>query len=424
MKETKTQIKALRGTKDLLPEEAKLWTILEENTRKTFACFGFSEIRTPIIEESSLFVRSIGQGTDIVEKQMFTFLDRGERSITLRPEATASVVRAYLENRLDNEVGFAKLFYIGPMFRAERPQAGRLRQFQQIGVEAIGSHNPHLDAEIIVLLGAILDSFNIIGYKIKLNSLGCAKDKKELSAGLRKSLEGKIDDFCADCKVRYEKNALRILDCKNEKCKNAIQKIFRGTETYLCPECKMHFDSVKSTLDALRIDYQVDPYLVRGLDYYTKTTFEVTHQKLGAQDAIAAGGRYDNLVSDLGGPEKGACGFAIGMERTAMAIHDTPKLGRGINIYIATIGDEAYNLGFRLVMDLRKSGISADIDYEGKSLKAQMRAADKIGAGLVALIGEDEMKNHSITVRDMRTKEQLAVPERSFISEIERMLAK
>jgi len=424
VKEIKTQIQALRGTKDLLPEEARLWAALEEKARKVFACFGFGEIRTPIIEESSLFVRSLGQGTDIVEKQMFTFLDRGERSITLRPEATASVVRAYLENGLDNKVGFTKLFYIGPMFRAERPQAGRLREFHQIGVEAIGSYNPNLDAEVIALLSAVLDSFNIVGYKIKLNSLGCAKDRNNLSAGLHKSFEGKIDDFCDDCKIRYDKNVLRILDCKEEKCKNAILKIFRGTEDYLCPECKTHFDSVKSALDILKIDYQIEPYLVRGLDYYTKTTFEVTHHKLGAQDAIAAGGRYDNLVSDLGGPEKGACGFAIGLERTAMAIHDIPTGKGGIDLFTATIGDEAYKLGFRLVMELRKAGISADIDYEGRSLKAQMRAADKIGARLAALIGEDEIKNHSITVRNMRTKEQSNIPEGSFVSEIERMLAK
>jgi histidyl-tRNA synthetase len=424
MKDIKTQIHALRGTEDLLPEEARLWTILEDRARKVFACFGFSEMRTPIMEESSLFVRSIGQGTDIVEKQMFTFLDRGERSITLRPEETAPVVRAYLENGLDNKIGFAKLFYIGPMFRAERPQAGRLRQFHQIGVEAIGSYSPHLDAEVIALLSAILDSFNITGYKIKLNSLGCAKDKNNLSAGLHKSLEGKINDFCDDCKVRYNKNVLRVLDCKEEKCKNAIRKIFQGTEVYLCPECKAHFDSVRTALNTLKVDYQAEPYLVRGLDYYTRTTFEVTHHELGAQDAIAAGGRYDNLVSDLGGPEKGACGFAIGMERTVMAIRDMPAAKEEIGVFIATIGDEAYRFGFRMAMELRKAGISADIDYEGRSLKAQMRAADKIGARLTALIGADEIKNHSITIRDMRTKEQFNIPEHGFIPEIERILAK
>ncbi len=424
MEKIKTQIHALRGTKDLLPEEARLWTILEGRARKVFTCFGFSEIRTPIIEESSLFVRSIGQGTDIVEKQMFTFLDRGERSITLRPEETASVVRAYLENGLDNKIGFAKLFYIGPMFRAERPQAGRLRQFHQIGVEAIGSYDPHLDAEVIALLSAVLGSFNVKGYKIKLNSLGCANDKNNISAGLRKSLEGKINDFCDDCKIRYNKNVLRVLDCKEEKCKNAVRNIFQGTEAYLCPECKAHFGSVRAALDILKVDYQAEPHLVRGLDYYTRTTFEVTHNELGAQDAIAAGGRYDNLVSELGGPAKGACGFAIGMERTAMAIRDMPAVKDEMGIFIATIGDEAYGLGFKLAMELRKAGISADIDYEGRSLKAQMRAADRTGARLAALIGEDEIKNHSITVRNMSTKEQFNIPEQGFISEIERMLAK
>lgn len=414
----------MRGTKDLLPEEAGSWTILEDRARKIFTCFGFSEIRTPIIEESSLFVRSIGQGTDIVEKQMFTFLDRGERSITLRPEETASVVRAYLENGLDNKIGFAKLFYIGPMFRAERPQAGRLRQFHQIGVEAIGSYDPRLDAEVIALLSAILDSFNVTGYKIKLNSLGCANDKHNISDGLRKSLEEKINDLCDDCKARYNKNVLRTLDCKEEKCKNAIREIFHGTEAYLCPECKAHFGSVRAALDTLKVDYHAEPHLVRGLDYYTRTTFEVTHHELGAQDAIAAGGRYDNLVSELGGPEKGACGFAIGMERTTMAIRDMPAVKDEMDIFIATIGDEACGIGFKLIMELRKAGISADIDYEGRSLKAQMRAADRTGARLAALIGEDEIKNHSITVRNMRTKEQFNIPEHGFISEIERMLAK
>lgn len=424
MKENKTQIKALRGTKDLLPSEAKLWSNLEEKARRVFALFGYGELRTPVIEESALFVRSIGEGTDIVEKQMYTFLDRGERSITLRPEATASAVRAYLEHGMHNEGGLVKLFYIGPMFRAERPQAGRARQFHQIGVEAIGSYIPYLDAEIIALLCAILDAFGMSGYNIKLNSLGCEKDKKALSAGLRKSLEKHLDSLCEDCKLRYEKNALRILDCKEESCRNIIHKSFGGTNKYLCQECLAHFEAVKSTLNSLKINYQIEPYLVRGLDYYTKTSFEVTHQKLGAQDAIAAGGRYDNLVSDLGGPDKGACGFALGMERTITALHQSPKTEGRIDVFLATIGEEAYKLGFKLAMDLRGSGISAEIDYEGKSLKAQMRAADKIGAQLVAIIGDDEIKNRSVTVRNMRTKEQLALPENDFVNHIERLLSK
>ena len=414
----------MRGTKDLLPKEARLWTILEEKARAVFNHFGYSEVRTPVMEESALFVRSLGQGTDIVEKQMFTFLDRGERSITLRPEATASVVRAYLENGLENEMGFAKLFYIGPMFRAERPQAGRMRQFHQIGVEAIGSYSPYLDAEVIALLASLLDSFDIRNYEIKINSLGCAKDKEALANGLRQALGNHIKDLCDDCKVRYEKNILRVLDCKNETCRNEMKKIFKGTKEYLCAECLSHFETVKKALDGLKVNYNVEPYLVRGLDYYTKTTFEVVHKKLGAQDAIGAGGRYDNLISELGGQPKGACGFAIGMERSIMALQEVPELDGGLKIYIATMGDEAYKLGFSLAMTLRGQGISAEVDFEGKSLKAQMRTADRLGAKYVAIIGDDEIKNHTITLRNMSTKEQTAVPERGFASEMERKLLK
>lgn len=414
----------MRGTKDLLPKEARLWTILEEKARAVLNSFAYSEIRTPIIEESTLFVKSLGQGTDIVEKQMFTFLDRGERSITLRPESTASVVRAYLENSLENEMGFAKLFYMGPMFRAERPQAGRMRQFHQIGVEAIGSYSPYLDAEVIALLAALLDSFNITNYGIKLNTLGCVKDKEAFANGLRQAIGPRIKDLCEDCKVRYEKNILRVLDCKVDACRNEIKKIFKGTEEYLCADCLTHFETVKKALEGLKINYKVEPYLVRGLDYYTRTTFEVVHAKLGAQDAIGAGGRYDNLVADLGGPAKGACGFAIGMERAIMAIQDIPELDGGLSLYIATMGEEAYELGLSLVMALRGQGISAEADFEGKSLKAQMRTADKLGAKYVAIIGEDEIKNHSITLRNMGTKEQSVIPERNFVTEMERILIK
>lgn len=418
------QVRALRGTKDLLLKEARLWTTLEAKARAVFNAFGYEEIRTPVIEESSLFVRSLGAGTDIVEKQMFTFIDRGERSITLRPEATASVVRAYLENNLVNEIGFTKLFYMGPMFRAERPQAGRMRQFHQIGVEAIGSYSPHLDAEVIALMAALLDSLGVTGYNIKINSLGCPKDKKALSDGLRAALSNNVDNLCDDCKVRFEKNILRVLDCKNDSCRNFVRKIFKGTEECLCAECLSHFDTAKKALDGLKVNYTIDPYLVRGLDYYTKTTFEVTHRKLGAQDALGAGGRYDNLVEDLGGQAKGACGFALGMERTVMALEELPDISDGICVYFATMGPDEYRLAFNMAMELRTQGISCDLDYEGKSLKAQMRAADKLGAKYAAIIGEDELKNHTLTLRNMATKEQKALPERGFISEIERIFSK
>lgn len=424
MKKRETQLKALRGTKDILPQEAKLWTILEDKARDVFKLFGYEEIRTPIIEETPLFIRSLGEGTDIVEKQMYTFLDRGERSVALRPEATASAVRAYLEHGMDMSAGLVKLFYIGPMFRAERPQAGRARQFHQIGIEAIGSYSPFLDAETIALLSKILDSFGIKDFSIKLNSLGCEKDKKELSNRLRQLLEGRITNFCDDCNGRYEKNVLRILDCKNENCKDLLRTIFKGTGDCLCSGCRFHFGAVKEALAALKIGYELEPYLVRGLDYYTKTTFEVTHNKLGAQDAIAAGGRYDNLVSDLGGPEKGACGFAIGMERTIMAIEEPPRDNGAIDVYLATIGQAAYNMGFKLAMELRMNGISAELDYEDKSLKGQMRWADKLGARLVGIVGDDEIRDNTVTLRDMRSKEQRAVSQNNFITEVRKSLFK
>ncbi|MDD5424557.1 MAG: histidine--tRNA ligase [Candidatus Omnitrophica bacterium] len=418
------QVKSLRGTRDLLLKEAKIWTTLEAKARAVFGAFGYMEIRTPVIEESSLFIRSLGEGTDIVDKQMFTFIDRGERSITLRPEATASVVRAYLENNLVNEMGFVKLFYMGPMFRAERPQAGRMRQFHQIGVEAIGSQSPHLDAEVIALMAGLLDSLGVNGYNIKINSLGCPKDKIALADGLRAALSNNLDSLCDDCKVRFEKNILRVLDCKNESCRNSVRKIFKGTGECLCAECASHFDTVKKALDGLKVNYTLEPYLVRGLDYYTKTTFEVTHKKLGAQDAIGAGGRYDNLVEGLGGPAKGACGFALGMERTVMALDELPVLPEGIYLYFATMGPDEYRLAFNIAMELRAQGISCELDYEGKSLKAQMRSADRLGAKYTAIIGEDELKNHTLTLRNMSTKEQRALPEHEFIAEIERIFVK
>ncbi|MFH0771629.1 MAG: histidine--tRNA ligase [Candidatus Omnitrophota bacterium] len=420
----KAQLKALRGTKDLLPEEAAVWTDLEEKAKRVFSFFNFTQIRTPIIEDSALFVRSLGEGTDIVEKQMYTFLDRGQRSITLRPEATASVVRAYIENNMQNQGGLLKLFYIGPMFRAERPQAGRMRQFHQIGVEAIGSYSPHLDAEVIILLSEVLDSFNIVDYTIKLNSLGCEKDKIAFADEIRKLLKDKINNFCEDCGLRYEKNILRILDCKNENCKEITKKIFDGSRKYLCPECEVHFDTVKRTLSQANVNYRFDPYLVRGLDYYTKTTFEVVHKNLGAQDAVAAGGRYDNLVEELGGPQKGACGFAIGMERAITAVENLPHIEDGPGIFMAAIGNDAYGLAFELVTRLRENGISADLDYDERSLKSQMRMADKLGVKLVGIIGEDEIKNNAVTIRNMSTKEQLTIPLRDFTREIERMLIK
>jgi histidyl-tRNA synthetase len=298
------------------------------------------------------------------------------------------------------------------MFRAERPQAGRLRQFNQIGVEAIGSSSPVLDAEIVMLMAAILDSAGIKDYELKLNNLGCRDDKKRLSAALRKifsGTEGKL--LCGDCKKRVKTNPLRILDCKEENCRVVVRKVFKGAD-FLCRGCRIHFDSVKKILDLAGTRYTVDPFIVRGLDYYTKTVFEVTSAALGSQDAIGAGGRYDNLTSDMGGPEVGACGFALGLERMALILDKLlpQKDGRlAIDVFVAAMGDAGYEKAFLLAGELRNSGVSCDMDYENKSLKAQMRRADLLGARFVVMIGEDELKAGAATLRDMRTKEQTSV---------------
>jgi len=409
--------KALRGMKDILPGESGVWQFVEKKAQETFRLYGYKEIRTPILEETTLFTRSIGEGTDIVQKEMYTFKDKGGRKVSLRPEATAPVVRAYLENNLNKSGGLTKLFYIGPMFRSERPQAGRQRQFYQIGVEAIGSVNPYLDAEVISLMKAYFDSIGLDGYKIKINSLGCSKDKTALKNKLKKFLSTQTARLCKDCKVRYKKNILRVFDCKTDSCKALLREAPKMIDN-LCTDCNDQFSKVKSSLDSLGVKYEVDPFIVRGLDYYTKTALEVTHVKLGAQDAIAAGGRYDNLVKDLGGAKTGACGFAIGVERVITALDIDKSKESAPALYFATIGEKPYQKGFEFVNKLRSSGIGCEIDYESKSLKAQMRQANKLNAKFVAILGEDELEKGIVALRDMSCGEQEELKLESFIQEI------
>ena len=403
-------IKAIKGTRDILPGESSAWQDIEKSARNVFATFGYLEIRTPVIEETALFVKTVGEDTDIVSKEMFSFVDRGDRNISLRPEGTAPVVRAYIENNLDKVSQLQKLYYIAPMFRAERPQAGRMRQFHQIGIEAIGSSHSALDAEVIRVLCGVLDTVGIKGYKLKLNNLGCKDDKKKLSDALRYAFSDKKDALCDDCKRRLQINPLRVLDCKNERCKEIVKASFKDMK-FICSDCKAHFDEVLKFLGLLGIKYELDPYIVRGLDYYTKTVFEVTHEGLGSQDAIGAGGRYDNLVGSMGGPETGACGFALGMDRMMMILQKDAKAAaaRPVECFIATIGDAAYEKAFKLLDQLRRLGITCDIDYERKSLKAQMRAADRLGAKFALIIGEEEVSRGEAVLRDMSTKEQSGV---------------
>jgi len=411
--------KRVPGTKDILPDQIDWWQKIEGISRQILSIHNYLEIRPPLIEEARLFNRSLGESTEIVKKQMF--LIKNEQDLyALRPEGTASIVRAYIENNLDKTSGFIKVYYIGPMFRMERPQKGRLRQFHHIGVEAVGSQDEAIDIEMISLADNLLRAYSITGYKIALNSLGCLKDKKELTRILQERLKGKVEELCAECRDRFGRNILRILDCKNESCRKVVDKLNIGN-SYLCPECQAHFAGVKDGLDSLKIDYELNPSLVRGLDYYTRTVFEIKHPDLGAQqDALGAGGRYDNLVKELGGPDAGAIGFALGVERLLLVTsHQSPVTSKNL-VYMINLGEEAKCQGIKLLYELRKAGITADTDYENKSLKGAMRKANDLNARFVLIIGEDELKEKVVTLKDMSDSSQEKVKIDEIIENIKR----
>ncbi|MFH1063231.1 MAG: histidine--tRNA ligase [Candidatus Omnitrophota bacterium] len=397
------KINALKGVQDILPEQISQWNYLHDLAQEIFSCYGYKQIIIPIIEESALFTRSIGQQTDIVEKEMYSFVDRGMRNISLRPEATASVVRAYLEHALDKE-GYSKLFYSGPMFRGEKPQAGRNRQFYQIGIEALGSYNPLLDAEVIKLAVDYLKAIGLKDFKLLINSVGTTKDKHDFGSALKIFLQDKQDSLCDSCKARYERNVLRILDCKSRNCKKVLQDAPIILDN-LSEESKHDFARLKSGLDELNVEYQVMPYLVRGLDYYTKTVFEITHDKLGAQNTILAGGRYDNLISDLGGQPAGAVGFACGVERLMLAANADlvkfPETNKPA-VFVIGLGSKAHSKAFAIADQLRQQRIVTYIDFQDRSLKAQMRQANKLDCAYVLILGEDELKNNNIQLKNMR----------------------
>ncbi|MDI6731142.1 MAG: histidine--tRNA ligase [Candidatus Margulisbacteria bacterium] len=404
-----------RGTKDILPADSFVWQKIEAACRKIFALYNYMEIRTPIFESTELFTRSIGKTTDIVGKEMYTFEDRKGRSLTLRPEETAPVVRACLENNLIGPDLLTKLYYIGPMFRYERPQAGRQRQFHQAGVEVFGSNDPLLDAEVIILNLQLLSEIGLKDLEVDINSVGCTKCRPAYRKKLSEYLKDNIKHMCADCQERFINNPLRVLDCKETKCQKYIENAPASSEV-LCEECKTHFEKVVGWLDGLMVRYKVNNRLVRGLDYYTKTTFEIVSSKLGAQNAVSGGGRYDGLVEELGGKPTPAVGFAIGLERVIeIMTNDKYQIlpaGRQVTnegriiIYFATIGEEAKKIGFDMLQKARSRGVSADMDYLGKSLKAQMKVADRAGAQYVYIIGDDEIKKQSAILRNMQTSDQ------------------
>ncbi len=403
---------APRGTKDILPEQIQSWLYIENKIREICQNYGYAEIRTPTFEHTELFHRSIGEGTDVVDKEMYTFEDRGGRSITLRPENTASVVRAYLQNKLYADGGLVKLFYIGSMFRYDRPQAGRLREFHQFGVEALGEENPAVDAEIILLAWDFLKSLGLDDLNLKINTVGCPKCRPVYRQKLQHYFTDNIDELCDDCKRRIDKNPMRILDCKVDGAKEFMEDAPK-IETCLCDDCREHFAKVQEFLTAAGVKFELDGRLVRGLDYYTKTAFEIQYLPLGAQSAVAGGGRYDGLIEEIGGNPTPGIGFAAGIERILIALEKQNLLQtkiKSLDAFIVTSGSKAEVFGFNLLTKLRRENISATMDFAKRSMKAQMKQAAKSGAKFALIIGEDEIKNSTVTVKNLETSEQENIP--------------
>ncbi|MGO9138011.1 MAG: histidine--tRNA ligase [Syntrophales bacterium] len=395
-------ITSVRGFKDILPQETGKWQYIEKIAREVLANFSFQEIRVPILEKTELFKRSIGESTDIVEKEMYTFLDRGDEYVTLRPEATASIVRAYLEHAMYAHDPVARLFTIGPMFRRERPQRGRYRQFHQINAELLGIDNPRTDAEVILMLMEFLARAEISDLRLQINSLGCTECRPAFREALSDFLRGKEDHLCKDCQRRLATNPLRVFDCKTTNC---IQVMEHAPQilNFLCSGCMDHFTKVKEALGMFAIDFEVNPKMVRGLDYYAKTTFEVVTEHLGAQNAVAGGGRYDGLVKDLGGPDIPGIGFAVGMERLiAISSLQDENFSMSPQLFIAALGDRAQALAFSLCNRLRTMGIKTEMDYGGKSLKSQMKRADKLSSHYALILGDREILENKAEFRDMQ----------------------
>lgn len=396
--------KAPRGTKDVLPSESYKWHYLERIIREITELFGYKEVRTPVFEHTELFVRGVGDTTDIVQKEMYTFLDKGNRSITLKPEGTAGVVRAYIEHGLHNLAQPIKMYYITPVFRYENPQAGRLRQHHQFGVEVFGAKEASIDGEIIALAMELFHRLGLKELELNINSIGCPNCRPRYHEVLKKYLEDHLDELCQTCNTRYEKNPLRILDCKNKEC-GVIVKDAPIILDYLCQECSTHFEELQSFLSAANIDYKVNPMIVRGLDYYTKTVFEIISNQIGAQGTVCGGGRYDGLVKECGGPDTPGAGFGLGLERLLLALEsqnlEIPQQ-EARDVYIVTIGQQARHKAFELLQVMRSNNILADMDHVGRSVKAQFKYADKANVSWVCILGEEELQNNQIKVRSMK----------------------
>ena len=402
------KITAIKGFADVLPGEVETWQLIEQEARAVFAAYNFAEIRIPILEKTELFSRSLGETTDIVEKEMYTFADQDAKGsfLTLRPEGTAGVVRAYVEAELHKIEPVRKLYYMGPMFRRERPQKGRMRQFHQIGAEALGRGDPLIDAEMLLMLQDFFSRVGLQSASLQLNSLGCAECRPHYRERLLKFLHAHEKELCTNCRRRMERNPLRVLDCKEAGCIE-VTKDAPSILDSLCPACRSHFDAVQDVLRRAEVKFCLNPRMVRGLDYYCRTTFEWTSDQLGSQNAVAAGGRYDGLVQDLGGPPIPGVGFALGVERLALLLRiNEQRETAGPFLFVVWVGVRARDWAFPLVHRLRRQGVPAELEGEPRSLKSQMRRADKLNAVRVLIIGDDELEKGTAVLRDMRKKTQ------------------
>ena len=417
--------KAPRGTKDITPKDVYKWHYIEKKFREICALYGYEEIRTPIFEHTEVFSRSVGDTTDVVQKEMYTFTDRGDRQLSLKPEGTAGVIRSFIENKMYADTQPTKLYYITPCFRYERPQAGRQRQFHQFGIEVLGSDGPSVDAEVISLAVQFFNEMGLNNLSVNINSVGCPTCREEYNRKLKEYLDQKVDVLCETCLERKDKNPMRVIDCKNPHCKENLQDIPFMID-HLCEDCKDHFDKLQTYLKEMDINYVVDKTIVRGLDYYKKTAFEIISNDIGSQSTVCGGGRYDGLVEMLGGPKGiSGIGFALGAERLLLTLEnnnieiENPK---STDIYIATIGDAAKTKSFKLIKDLRTNHISADNDHLDKSLKAQFKYSDKLNAKYTVVIGDDELANDTATLKNMKTSEQTTIKLSKLVDELKKRL--
>lgn len=417
--------KAPRGTKDITPKDVYKWHYVEKKFREICALYGYEEIRTPIFEHTEVFARSVGDTTDVVQKEMYSFTDRGDRQLSLKPEGTAGVIRSFIENKMYADTQPTKLYYITPCFRYERPQAGRQRQFHQFGIEVLGSDGPSVDAEVISLAVQFFNEMGLKNLSVNINSVGCPKCREEYNRKLKEYLDQKVDVLCETCLERKDKNPMRVIDCKNPQCKENLQDIPFMID-HLCDDCKEHFEKLQTYLKEMDINYVVDKTIVRGLDYYKKTAFEIISNDIGSQSTVCGGGRYDGLVEMLGGPKGiSGIGFGLGVERLLLTLEnnnieiENPK---STDIYIATIGDAAKTKSFKLIKDLRANHISADNDHLDKSLKAQFKYSDKLNAKYTVVIGDDELANDTATLKNMKTSEQTTIKLSELVDELKKRL--